>query len=117
MSSTYVVGVYENMVRRRIFGSKGRDLTGGWRKLYNEELKLAVLMREYILLILPVPQILCSRGFKCNDHETLKRERERERDISVQIFVHEHTIINILQTIPLLCVYNHAKGSSYIDAT
>jgi hypothetical protein len=29
--------VFENRVLRRIFGPK-REMTGGWRKLYNEEL-------------------------------------------------------------------------------
>jgi hypothetical protein len=30
--------VFENRVLRRIFGLKRDDMTGGWRKLYNEEL-------------------------------------------------------------------------------
>jgi hypothetical protein len=30
--------VFENKVLRRIFGSKGDQVTGGWRKLHNEEL-------------------------------------------------------------------------------
>jgi hypothetical protein len=30
--------MFENMVLRRIFGSKRFDVTGGWRKLHNEEL-------------------------------------------------------------------------------
>jgi hypothetical protein len=30
--------VYENKVLRRIFGSKRDEVTGGWRKLHNEEL-------------------------------------------------------------------------------
>jgi hypothetical protein len=30
--------VFENMVLRRIFGPKRDGVTGGWRKLYNEEL-------------------------------------------------------------------------------
>jgi hypothetical protein len=30
--------VFENRVLRRIFGSKRYELTGGWRKLHNEEL-------------------------------------------------------------------------------
>jgi hypothetical protein len=32
------LGVFENRVLRRIFGPKGDDETGGWRKLHNEEL-------------------------------------------------------------------------------
>jgi hypothetical protein len=30
--------VFENRVLRRIFGPKGNGVTGGWRKLHNEEL-------------------------------------------------------------------------------
>jgi hypothetical protein len=30
--------VFENRVLRRIFGSKRDEITGKWRKLYNEEL-------------------------------------------------------------------------------
>jgi hypothetical protein len=30
--------VFENRVLRRIFGPKRDELTGGWRKLLNEEL-------------------------------------------------------------------------------
>ena len=30
--------VFENRVLRRIFGPKGDDVTGEWRKLHNEEL-------------------------------------------------------------------------------
>jgi hypothetical protein len=30
--------VFENRVLRGIFGSKRDELTGGWRKLHNEEL-------------------------------------------------------------------------------
>jgi hypothetical protein len=30
--------VFENRALRRIFGPKGDEVTGGWRKLHNEEL-------------------------------------------------------------------------------
>jgi hypothetical protein len=30
--------VFENRVLRRIFGPKRDEVTGGWRKLHNEEL-------------------------------------------------------------------------------
>jgi hypothetical protein len=30
--------VFENRVFRRIFGPKRAEVTGGWRKLHNEEL-------------------------------------------------------------------------------
>jgi hypothetical protein len=31
--------VFENRVLRRIFGLKRDEVTGGWRKLHNEELR------------------------------------------------------------------------------
>jgi hypothetical protein len=31
------VKVFENRVLRRIFGPKGDEVAGGWRKLHNEE--------------------------------------------------------------------------------
>jgi hypothetical protein len=34
----YKLRVFENRVLRRIFGPKRDGVTGGWRKLYNEEL-------------------------------------------------------------------------------
>jgi hypothetical protein len=33
------LGVFENRVLRRIFGPKWDEVTGGWRKLNNEELR------------------------------------------------------------------------------
>jgi hypothetical protein len=33
------LGVFENRVQRRIFGPKRDEVTGGWRKLHNEELR------------------------------------------------------------------------------
>ena len=32
------LGVFENRVPRKIFGSKRDEVTGEWRKLYNEDL-------------------------------------------------------------------------------
>jgi hypothetical protein len=34
----YRLRVFENRALRRIFGPKGNEVTGGWRKLHNEEL-------------------------------------------------------------------------------
>jgi hypothetical protein len=31
--------VFENRVLRKIFGPKGDEVTGEWRKLHNEELR------------------------------------------------------------------------------
>jgi hypothetical protein len=33
-----ILKVFENRLLRRIFGPKRDGITGGWRKLYNEEL-------------------------------------------------------------------------------
>jgi hypothetical protein len=35
---SYKLRVFENRVLRRIFGPKRDGVTGGWRKLHNEEL-------------------------------------------------------------------------------
>jgi hypothetical protein len=35
----YGLKVFENRVLRRIFGPKRDEMTGGWRKLHNEELR------------------------------------------------------------------------------
>jgi hypothetical protein len=34
----YRLRVFENKVLRRIYGPKKNEVTGGWRKLHNEEL-------------------------------------------------------------------------------
>jgi hypothetical protein len=33
----HILGVIENRVLRRIFGPKRNEVTGGWRKVHNEE--------------------------------------------------------------------------------
>jgi len=33
--------LFENRVLRRIFGAKRDEVTGEWRKLYNEELRIS----------------------------------------------------------------------------
>jgi hypothetical protein len=33
-----ILGVFENKVLRRTFGPKMDEMTGGWRKLHNDEL-------------------------------------------------------------------------------
>jgi hypothetical protein len=37
------LSVFENRVLRRIFGPKRDEGTGGWRKLYNEELRSSTI--------------------------------------------------------------------------
>jgi hypothetical protein len=38
--------VFENRVLRRIFGPKRDEVTGGWRKLHNEETNLIIMIRS-----------------------------------------------------------------------
>jgi hypothetical protein len=33
------ISVFKNMVQKRIYGPKRDEVTGGWRKLHNEELR------------------------------------------------------------------------------
>jgi hypothetical protein len=39
LSGEYRLRVFDNKVLRRIFGPKRDKVTGGWRKLHNEELR------------------------------------------------------------------------------
>jgi hypothetical protein len=39
--------VLENELPRRIFGSKREEITGGWRRLLNEELRNFVRFTKY----------------------------------------------------------------------
>jgi hypothetical protein len=39
MGATHGLRVFENRVLRRIFGPKKDEVTGGWRRLYSEELR------------------------------------------------------------------------------
>jgi hypothetical protein len=43
--------VFENRVRRRIFGPKRDGVTGGWRKLHNEELHNLYISPSIIRII------------------------------------------------------------------
>jgi hypothetical protein len=43
--------VFENRVLRRTFGQKRDEVTGGWRKLYNEELHKSYSSSSIIRMI------------------------------------------------------------------
>jgi hypothetical protein len=53
--------VFENRVLRRIFGPKSDEVTGGWRKLHNEELHNLYSSPSIIRMIK-------SRGVRWADH-------------------------------------------------
>ena len=39
--------MFENRVLRRVFGPKGDEVTGEWRKLHKEELRDLLLLTQY----------------------------------------------------------------------
>jgi hypothetical protein len=43
--------VFENRVLRRIFGPKSDEVTGGWRKLHNEELHNLYYSPDIVMMI------------------------------------------------------------------
>jgi hypothetical protein len=45
--------VFENWVLRRIFGPRGDDVTGEWRKLHNEELNDLYSVHPFFRVIKP----------------------------------------------------------------
>jgi hypothetical protein len=49
----YRLRVFENRFLRRIFVTRREEVTGGWRKLYNEELHNVYSSSNIIWLILP----------------------------------------------------------------
>jgi hypothetical protein len=43
--------MFENRVLRRIFGPKRDEVTGGWRRLHNEELHNLYFLPSIIIII------------------------------------------------------------------
>jgi hypothetical protein len=60
--------VFENRVMRRIFGSKRDEVTGGWRKLYNEKF-------HYLYSSPSVIRIIKSRRMRWAAHVARMREK------------------------------------------
>jgi hypothetical protein len=44
----HILRVFENRVSRKIFGQKKDEVTGGWRKLHNEELHNLYLLQVLV---------------------------------------------------------------------
>jgi hypothetical protein len=57
-----------NRVLRRIFGPKRDEVTGGWRKLHNEELHNLYSSPSII-------RVIKSRGMRCAGHVAQMREK------------------------------------------
>ena len=49
MKEKHRLRVSENRVLRKICGSKRDEVTGGWRRLHNEELLYSILLTKYYL--------------------------------------------------------------------
>jgi hypothetical protein len=64
------LGVFENRVLRKIFGPKRDEVTGGWRKLHNEELHDLHSSRSII-------RIIKGRRMRRAGHVARMREEER----------------------------------------
>jgi hypothetical protein len=60
--------VFENRVLRRIFGPKRDEVTGEWRKLYNEELHVVYCSPSII-------RIIKSRKMRLAGHVARKGEK------------------------------------------
>jgi hypothetical protein len=62
--------VFENKVLRRILGQKRDEVTGGWRKLHNEELHDLYSSPSII-------RIMKARRMRWPGHVARRREEER----------------------------------------
>jgi hypothetical protein len=80
--------VFENTVRRRIFGPKRDEVSGGWRKLHNEELHSLYSSPSIIRMIksrrMRWAGHVARTGEKTNEYRILmgKPEGKRPQDIS-----------------------------------
>jgi hypothetical protein len=75
--------VFENNVLRRIFGPKRDEVTGGWRKLHNEELRDLYSSPSIIRIIKPRRKRWAGHVGRMGEREMLIYywwESERERD-------------------------------------
>jgi hypothetical protein len=77
--------VFENRVLRRIFGPKRAGMTGGWRKLYNEEL-LNLYSSPSIIRIIKLRRMrwaghMAGMGEKRNVYRLLVRKPEEMRPL------------------------------------
>jgi hypothetical protein len=79
------LGVFENRVLRRIFGSKTHEVTGEWRKQHNEELHdlhfllniIRMIKSRRMRLAVPVAQM----GDKKNAYRLLVEKTEGKRPL------------------------------------
>jgi hypothetical protein len=81
----YKLRVFENRVLRRIFGSKRDEVTGGWRKLHNEELHNSYSSPSIVRIIksrrMRWVGHVARMGEKRNEYRLLVRKPEGKRPI------------------------------------
>jgi hypothetical protein len=70
--------VFENRVLRRIFGPKRDEVTGGWRKLHNEELYMIRMIKSRRM---KWAGHLARIGDKRNEYRILVRKLEGSRPL------------------------------------
>jgi hypothetical protein len=68
----YRLRVFENSVLRRTFGPTRNEMTGGWRKLHNEELHNLYYSPSTSIII-----IIKSRKMSCAGHVAQMRRRRK----------------------------------------
>jgi hypothetical protein len=73
--------VFENRVLRRIFGPKRDEVTGGWRKLHNEELHNLYSSPSIIRMIKSRRMHVARMGEKKNADRILVGKSQRNRPL------------------------------------
>jgi hypothetical protein len=85
LSEEHRLKTFENRVLRRIFGPKRDEMTGGWRKQHNEELRDLCSSRSVIKLIKSVmmrkARRLVRMGEKRNAYRLLVGNSEGKRPL------------------------------------
>jgi hypothetical protein len=79
--------VFENRMLRRIFGPKRDEVTGGWRKLHNEEL-LNLYSSPSIIRMIKSRRMRCVRNVACtmkkiNTYTFFLGKSERKRPLGI----------------------------------
>jgi hypothetical protein len=65
--------MFENCVLRRIFGPKRGEMTGGWRKLHNEEIHNLYSLSN-IIRIIKATKMRCAGNVACMGSKTKKKK-------------------------------------------
>jgi hypothetical protein len=64
----YRLGVFENRMLRRVFGTKRKEVAGGWRRLHDEEL-------QNLYASLDIVSVFKSRGMRWTGHVARTEEK------------------------------------------